>query len=131
MFKGEPQVGHSQRCERGPTAGRSEVDQCHDWHGGFATPQAVERLGDRAGEACPAVCLGEPAVSSSHVARSDWRIREGIRKAGYRSTDYTHELVAEIYALLMARRRRKASGRPPWLNDEIYNLVKRLTGWSD
>jgi hypothetical protein len=58
-------------------------------------------------------------------------VSEGIRKAGYRSTDYTHELMAEIYALLMARRQRKASGRPPWLNGEIYNLVKRLTGWSD
>jgi hypothetical protein len=58
-------------------------------------------------------------------------IREGIRRAGYGSTDYTHELVAEIYALLMARRQRKASGRPPWLSDEIYSLVKRVTGWSD
>ncbi len=57
-------------------------------------------------------------------------IREGIRDAGYRPNDYTHELVAETYALLMARRRRKASGRPQWLDDEIYNLVKRVTGWS-
>jgi len=58
-------------------------------------------------------------------------IREGIRNAGYRSSDYTHELVAETYALLMARHRRKASGRPLWLNNEIYNLVTRVTGWSD
>ena len=58
-------------------------------------------------------------------------IREGIRGAGYRSSDYTHELVAEKYALLMARRRRKASGRPQWLDDEIYDLVRRGTGWSD
>ncbi len=57
-------------------------------------------------------------------------IREGIRGAGYRSNDYTHELVAETYALLMARRRRKASGRPQWLDDEIYNLVRRVTGWN-
>jgi hypothetical protein len=58
-------------------------------------------------------------------------IREGVRGAGYRSNNYTHELVAETYALLMARRRRKASGKPPWLDDKIYNLVKRVTGWSD
>jgi hypothetical protein len=58
-------------------------------------------------------------------------IREGIRDAGYRSSNYTHELVAETYALLMARHRRKASGRPLWLNNEIYNLVMRVTGWSD
>jgi len=58
-------------------------------------------------------------------------IREGVRGAGYRSSDYTHELVAETYALLMARRQREASGKPLWLDDEIYNLVKRVTGWSD
>jgi hypothetical protein len=58
-------------------------------------------------------------------------IREGIRTTGYRPIDYTHELVAETYALLMARHRRKASGRPQWLDDEIYNLVRRVTGWSD
>jgi hypothetical protein len=58
-------------------------------------------------------------------------IREGIRNAGYRPSNYTHELVAEAYALLMARHRRKASGRPLWLNNEIYNLVMRVTGWSD
>jgi hypothetical protein len=58
-------------------------------------------------------------------------VRDGIRGAGYRSNDYTHELVAETYALLMARRRRGASGRPQWLNSEIYNLVMRVAGWSD
>ena len=32
-------------------------------------------------------------------------IRESIRKGGYRSSQYTHELVANVYALLMIRRR--------------------------
>jgi hypothetical protein len=58
-------------------------------------------------------------------------LRESIRQAGYRSVDYTHELVAETYALLLARRRRGATGRPSWLDDEIYNLVKRVTDWRD
>lgn len=58
-------------------------------------------------------------------------VREGIRGGGYRVTEYTHELVAETYALLMARRHRKGFGKPPWLDDEIYSLVKRVTGWSD
>ncbi|MFI5009907.1 MAG: hypothetical protein ACHQDY_06505 [Solirubrobacterales bacterium] len=58
-------------------------------------------------------------------------VREGIRSGGYRVTEYTHELVAETYALLMARRHRKRLGRPSWLDDEIYSLVKRVTGWSD
>lgn len=58
-------------------------------------------------------------------------IREGIRQAGYRPSDYTHELVAETYALLLARRRRGAAGRPSWLDSEIYSLVKRVTGWRE
>lgn len=63
--------------------------------------------------------------------RAPTGLRESIRQAGYRSADYTHELVAETYALLLARRRRGATGRPSWLDDEIYNLVKRVTGWRD
>jgi hypothetical protein len=58
-------------------------------------------------------------------------LRESIRQAGYRSNDYTHELVAEAYALLVARYRRGAAGRPSWLDHEIYSLVKRVTDWSD
>jgi hypothetical protein len=58
-------------------------------------------------------------------------VRESIRRAGYRRRDYTHELIAEIYALLMERRRRNACGRPSWLNNEIYNLMQRVTGWCD
>lgn len=58
-------------------------------------------------------------------------IAQGIRAAGYRANEYTHELIAETYALLMSRRRRGAGGRPPWLNAEIFDLMIRTTGWSD
>ncbi len=58
-------------------------------------------------------------------------IRESVRRAGYRHSEYTHELIAETYALLMERRRRNAFGRPSWLNNEIYNLTRRVTGWCD
>jgi hypothetical protein len=44
---------------------------------------------------------------------------------------YTHELVANVYALLMIRRWRNVLGRPEWLNEEIYNLVVRVTGWTE
>jgi hypothetical protein len=37
---------------------------------------------------------------------------EYIRGAGYRQSRYTHEAIAEIYALLMARRRRGEGGEP-------------------
>lgn len=58
-------------------------------------------------------------------------IRDGIRAAGYRPSEYTHELIAEIYAVLMSRRLRRQGGRPEWLDDQIYNLVARVTGWSE
>jgi hypothetical protein len=58
-------------------------------------------------------------------------IRDFVRRAGYRRREYTHELVAEIYALLMSRRRRGQTGRLPWLHDEIYELVRRVSGWSE
>lgn len=58
-------------------------------------------------------------------------IRESIRKGGYRSSQYTHELVANVYALLMIRRRQDLLDRPQWLNEEIYELVERVTGWTE
>jgi hypothetical protein len=58
-------------------------------------------------------------------------IAEFVRRGGYRRIDYTHELVAEIFALLMSRRRRGQTGQPAWLDDEIYELVRRVSGWSE
>ena len=58
-------------------------------------------------------------------------IAEFVRQAGYRPREYTHELVAEIYATLMARRRRDQRGQPSWLDDALYDLVRRVTGWSE
>lgn len=58
-------------------------------------------------------------------------VADVIRRGGYRRADYTHELVAEIYALLMSRRRRGQHGQPRWLDDEIYELVRRVSGWSE
>jgi hypothetical protein len=53
-----------------------------------------------------------------------------VRQAGYRRREYTHEVVAEIYAMLMTRRRQGATGRPPWLHSEVYELVRRVAGWN-
>jgi hypothetical protein len=55
---------------------------------------------------------------------------ENVRSADYRQREYTHGIVAEVYALLLARRRRGATGRPPWLHQEIYELVRRVVGWN-
>jgi hypothetical protein len=58
-------------------------------------------------------------------------VADVVRRGGYRRVEYTHELVAEIYALLMSRRRRGQRGQPSWLGDEIYDLVRRVNGWSE
>lgn len=70
------------------------------------------------------------AAGARLLALAPEGVRVGIRSAGYRRNDYTHELVAETYALLMARRRRGQTGRPAWLDDEIYTLVGRVCGWA-
>ena len=53
-----------------------------------------------------------------------------VREAGYRPREYTHEVVAEVYSMLMGRRRLGQTGRPPWLHPEIYELVRRVAGWN-
>jgi hypothetical protein len=58
-------------------------------------------------------------------------ISEGIRSSGYPASSYTHEVIAETYALMMARRIRGYRDKPTWLDDKIYNLLKRVTGWVD
>jgi hypothetical protein len=58
-------------------------------------------------------------------------VREFIRGGGYRPRNYVHELVAEIYGLLMLRRRHGDIGPPLWLDDEILELVRRVCGWTE
>ncbi len=53
-----------------------------------------------------------------------------VRQAGYRRREYTHEVVAEVYSMLMARRRLGQTGRPSWLHAEVYELVRRVAGWN-
>jgi len=53
-----------------------------------------------------------------------------VRQAGYGRRDYTHEVVAEVYSMLMARRRLGQTGRPPWLHAEVYEFVRRVVGWT-
>ena len=44
------------------------------------------------------------------LAKAPPGVANFIRGGGYRPRDYTHELVADIYALLMLRRRRGQTG---------------------
>jgi hypothetical protein len=58
-------------------------------------------------------------------------VSDTIRGGNYFTREYTQELIADIYAILIERRRARTSGRPIWLHEEIYNLVKRTTGWAE
>ena len=58
-------------------------------------------------------------------------ISASIRTADYRRSQYTHELIAEIYALLMVRRLRGVYGQPSWLHSELQQLIARTTNLSD
>lgn len=107
---------------------------------------ALDDLDERTSEAMLARVAWHEWAHALAVARAGWDdvaagerllelapegIRGFIRQAGYRRGEYTHELVAEIYALLMSRRRRGQTGQPAWLDDEIYELVRRVSGWSE
>jgi hypothetical protein len=87
----------------------------HEWGHALAVHQATE---------------SDVKAGSKLLELAPPPIAESIRSADYRQRDYTHEIVAEVYALLLARRRRGAIGRPPWLHEEIYELVRRVVGWN-
>lgn len=58
-------------------------------------------------------------------------VADRIRAGGYRPGEYTHEIVASTFATLMFRREGGGVGRPDWLNVELWNLIERVTGWSE
>lgn len=68
----------------------------------------------------------DPAEGERLLALAPDGIRERIRRSDYPRRAYIHELVAETYALLMRERVEGRSGRPPWLPNEIYNLMARV-----
>jgi len=75
-------------------------------------------------------CTREDVATGARLlALAPTSVSKSIREAGYRRYEYTHELVADIYALLIERRQNNELGRPRWLNQEIYDLVKRVTAW--
>jgi hypothetical protein len=77
-------------------------------------------------------CSSEDVAAGSKLLKlAPEGIQKRIRYAGYGRRDYTHEVIAETYALLMVRRLTGGSGQPSWLDDEIYDLLKRVTEWSD
>jgi hypothetical protein len=87
----------------------------HEWGHALAFHQATE---------------SDVAAGSRLLDLAPAPLAANIRAAGYRQREYTHEIVAEVYALLLARRRRGVTGQPSWLHREIYELVRRVVGWS-
>jgi hypothetical protein len=78
---------------------------------------------DRAGEE-------DIAAGERYLALLPDGLAKFIRQAGYRRREYTHEIVAEVYAILMIWRRQGKTGRPPWLHPEVSGLVRRVAGWN-
>lgn len=87
----------------------------HEWGHALAFHQATE----------DDVAAGTKLLDLAPVSMA-----ETVRAADYRQREYTHEIVAETYALLLARRRRGVTEQPPWLHREIYELVRRVVGWN-
>ena len=54
-------------------------------------------------------------------------IAENIRSGSYRHREVTHELVANLFALLLARRKAGGEGKPDWLEEQLWNLVTKMT----
>jgi len=73
---------------------------------------------------------GDIAAGESYLGMLPEGFAKLVRRAGYRPNEYTHEIVAEVYSMLIGRRRVGQTGRPPWLPEEIYELVRRVVGWN-
>lgn len=73
---------------------------------------------------------GDIAAGEHYVELLPKALARLVQQAGYRRREYTHEVVAEIYAMLMTRRPQGATGRPSWLYSEVYELVRRVAGWN-
>jgi hypothetical protein len=87
----------------------------HEWGHALAFHQATE---------------DDVAAGSRLLDLAPAPLAVNVRAADYRQREYTHEIVAEVYALLLARRRQGVTGRPPWLHPEIHELVRRVVGWN-
>lgn len=68
----------------------------------------------------------DPSEGARLLAVAPDGIRERIRQANYPRREYIHELIAETYALLMRERVEGRPGQPPWLPNEIYQLMTRI-----
>lgn len=57
-------------------------------------------------------------------------IAANIRSGSYRQSELTHEVLAEIYSALLGRLQRGTGGQPPWLHDEIWEMLTLVMEWT-
>jgi hypothetical protein len=76
-------------------------------------------------------CSVEDVAAGSRLELAPEGVRENIHGARYRPKEHRHDVVAEVYAMLIGSLRRNELGRPEWLNGEIYTMVMRVTGWTE
>ncbi len=110
-------AGHEQYAGLDPSAWEASLAHVawHEWAHALSLARATE----------DDVASGRALLNAAPEG-----VAEFIRGGGDGARQYTHELVAETFVLLMSRRRRGQTGQPPWLADEIYELVRRVVGWS-
>jgi hypothetical protein len=65
------------------------------------------------------------------LGRAPDGVREHIRSADYPRSEFAFEVIAEVFALLMARRLAGQKGCPSWLDQTIYETLIRVTGWRE
>jgi hypothetical protein len=70
------------------------------------------------------------AAGKRYLERLPAPLAKLVRDSGYRRREYTYEIVAEIYSILMMRQQLGKTGKPPWLDGEVYELVRRVAGWN-
>ncbi len=92
--------------------------KCVAWHE-WGHALSIDRAGD-----------DDVARGPEYLALMPPELADAVRKSGYRRREFTHEIVAEIYSILVLRRRLGKAGRPEWLNAKIYELVRRVAGWN-
>jgi hypothetical protein len=68
----------------------------------------------------------DPGEGARLLALAPDGVRERIRRGNYARREYIHELIAETYALLIRERVEGRPGQPPWLLNEIYQLISRI-----
>jgi hypothetical protein len=95
----------------------------------------VDRSGLPPSRDSPACACWPPSISEDLAAGQKLLktllsgLADTSRLAGYLNRQYTHAVLAEVYPLLLVRRRKGVIGRPHRGSDDANDLMRRVVGW--